>query len=122
METVNKTRKLRSPDGTVVLTVSTILPSDAPKYINEFYKSILDAFESEADKSLYDYALRAFTECTDRRKRYRYIPKQALFNCSVISTDTYRLTASFDGVILISESHKWSEDVVIKRHKAKNIP
>ena len=63
----------RAPDGTAVLSVTI-------RYTRPFYAPGAAAFEEMCRERLLPAALDAYDACTDRRKKWRYRPIEAVFS------------------------------------------
>ncbi len=119
MERTAKKQILRAPDGAAVLIYESVLPSDTSEYMRNFYESIEEGFEKSVNDSFHLIAIKAYSDCTDRRKRYRYTPMQAKFICRPSGENEFELQAVFDNKYYINERHKWRGDVIKSRKRVK---
>ena len=119
MECIIKKQILREPCGTAVLTYESVLPDGLSEHRKNFYESIEKSFEKSVNGSILPLAIGAYTECTDRRKRYRYTPLQAKFICRPSGENEFTIQAVFDNKFYINERHIWSGDTVKSRKKIK---
>ena len=119
MECKTNKQILREPCGTAVLAYESVLPSEMSEYRRNFYESVEKGFEKSVNDSLLNLAIKAYAECTDRRKRYRYTPMQVKFICRPSGENEFTLQAIFDNKFYINECHIWSGDIVKSRKKIK---
>lgn len=116
MENTEKLIKLTASDGTVVLIYTLSLPQELTPRAAAFYSDIAEAFERSVRERFHMSALRAYRECPDRRKRYRYSPWHALFRVEACDQGVV-LNITANGESLRREKHLWRDDVLIKRVK-----
>ena len=114
-----KEQKTYRSSGTPVLNYITELESDTAECIKDFYKSIAKSFEASVAQCFLPLALNDYDRCTDRRKKYRFCPKTAVFRCVTLDKDIYELTVSYDGIVYICERHRWDRDTIVKRKRIR---
>ena len=120
MQSYDSINRYTSNDAVTVLTVTVGFPPDMDENAKAFYYSLAEKFKDVAKERIYPLALTKYNQCTDRRKRYRYTPLRADFLVSEREKNSYRLTVSSGGEILIDEVHTWKGDGIAKRKRLKN--
>lgn len=117
---INKTvRRFCSPDHVCVLTLTTLMPDTLTDEQAAFYTPLCEAFEKVVPERLFPLALDEFNLCEDRRKRWRYIPRQAeiCIRCKDENTIFFRLSSPFG--IDTEEYHTWRNGAIVRRVKRK---
>ncbi len=120
MQNYESVGRFMSDDAVTVLTVTVAFAPNMSEGVRSFYKSLADEFMETAKKRIFPLALKAYSECTDRRKKYRYTPWRAEFSVLACEKSSYRLSVSSGGDILIDEVHTWRGDGIAKRKMIKN--
>ena len=120
MQNYESVGRFLSDDAVTVLTATVAFAPNMSDVVRGFYKSLADEFNRTAKERIFPPALKAYKDCTDRRKKYRYTPWRAEFSVSLCEKNTYRLTVSSGGDILIDEVHTWKGNGIAKRKMIKN--
>ena len=117
---INKTvRRFFSPEHVCVLTLSTLIPDTLTEEQRSFYTPLCEAFEKAVNERLFPLALDEFNLCEDRRKRWRYRPRQAEICICFKDENTliFRLSSPFG--IDLEEHHMWRNSTIVRRVKRK---
>lgn len=111
----------RAERGPTVLVSKAVYPTELPDVAVKFYRELAEAFEAQIKERLLPAAMSDYVSCDDRRKKYRYRPKYAVFCAEVINTDkkgfTVLLTVCTNGVERLRETHKWQDGILKKRKR-----
>jgi len=102
----------RAPDGAAVLCVKIC-------YDRPFYAPGAAAFEEMCRERLLPAALDAYAACTDRRKKWRYRPFEAVFLAAGDTSVTLRIVVC--GRVLRHERHTFDGDLLRTRERLRDI-
>lgn len=119
MEYMNKEIILTNNCGTVILKAEISLIAGISERADRFYESIADAFTQHVSKTLYAEAEKVYTDSTDRRKRYRFVPVRASLRCKLCDRGEVELLALWQDTVIVHERHIWKEGLLTKRQQIK---
>ena len=102
----------RAPDGTAVLRVTI-------GCCRPFYEPAAAAFERMCTERLLPAAIAAYEACADRRKRWRYVPWEAVF--AAVGEETVELRIAVCGRLLRHERHTFAGDLLLTRERLRDI-
>lgn len=110
------TRRFFTSDRVCALTLTVSTPDDLTEAEAAFYTPLVDTFEHSVESRLFPLAKTAYSECTDRRKRWRYAQWQAHFTLTR-ERDALVLCISSRGAVNVKEAHIWQDGVLARRKK-----
>ena len=109
-------RRFFTHDRVCTLTLTVSMPDNLTDAEAAFYTPLASAFERTAEERIFPLADAAYSECADRRKRWRYTPWQAHF-CLTKDCDTLVLCITSCQTVHVKEAHTWREGVIIRRKR-----
>ncbi len=110
------TRRFFTDGHVCVLTLTVSAPDGLSDAQDKFYSPLTVEFERAVENRFFPLAKAAYSDCTDRRKRWRYTPWQAHF-CLTRKDDELFLCISSNQTVHVKEAHSWHGDTLARRKK-----
>lgn len=117
MPTNENIRRFFTGERVCVLTLTVSTPDDLTEAETAFYTPLADELDRVVEEQLFPLAAKAYRECTDRRKRWRYTPWHASFSLRREGDGVLVLCVCSGDEVHIKEAHTWKDGAIIRKKR-----